>query len=144
MKLHLLRFASGDDATLGAFHMDGRFECFSLEDEKRTVKVFGETRIPPGLYEVKLRSEGALHEKYKARFDDHAGMLWLQSVPGFEWVYLHIGNTDDDTAGCILVGDQATSAYTLGQSVAAYRRIYRRSSLALIAGERVEILVEDL
>lgn len=124
--------------------MDGRFECFALEDERRDIKVAGETRIPPGLYQIKLRPAGGMHERYKARFDDHHGMLWLQNVPGFEWVYIHIGNTDDETAGCILVGDQAFANLMLGQSVAAYRRVYRRCSLALLAGENVEILIEDV
>jgi len=144
VRLHLGRFAHGLDATLGALNIDGAFDCFVLEDEKRAVKVAGETRIPAGLYQVALRTEGSLHEKYRQRFDDHQGMLWLKDVPGFEWIYIHIGNTDDDTAGCLLVGDQANSNFTLSSSVAAYRRIYKRITRALREGDEVEILVEDL
>ncbi len=143
MRLHLPRFARSTDASMGALSIDGRFSCFTLEDEARAVKVQNETRIPAGLYQIRLRIEGGMHEKYRSKFDDHVGMLWLQSVPGFEWVYIHIGNDDDDTSGCILVGDGATSSFELVQSVQAYRRLYRAVSGALITGEAAEILIED-
>jgi hypothetical protein len=108
------------------------------------VKVPGETRIPAGTYQIKLRPEGGMNAKYAARFPaDHRGMLWLQDVPGFEWVYIHIGNTDDDTLGCILVGDTANIEGTLARSEQAYRRIYGTISNAILAGEPVSITVED-
>lgn len=143
MRLHLARFARSTDASMGALAIDGRFSCFTLEDEARAIKVQNETRIPAGLYQIRLRIEGGMHEKYRSKFDYHVGMLWLQQVPGFEWVYIHIGNTDDDTAGCILVGDGAISSFELVQSAQAYRRLYRAVSGALISGEAAEILIED-
>jgi hypothetical protein len=143
MRLRLLRFASNEEATLGSVHIDTRFACFSLEDQRQPEKVKSETRIPPGLYQIKLRAEGGMHEKYKTRYTDHRGMLWLQDVPDFEWIYIHTGNTDDHSAGCILVGDNALVGFELAQSVQAYRRIYGFVSNAILAGEPVEILVED-
>lgn len=143
MRLHINRFARSTDASMGALSIDGRFSCFTLEDEARAVKVKNETRIPAGLYQIRLRIEGGMHEKYSSKFDDHVGMLWLQNVPGFEWIYIHPGNDDDDTSGCILVGDGATASFELVQSVQAYRRLYRTVSAALISGEPVEILIED-
>ena len=32
-------------------------------------------------------------------------MLELQDVPNFKYILIHAGNTDEQTAGCILVGD---------------------------------------
>ena len=68
-------------------------------------------------------------------------MLHLKDVPGFEGVMIHVGNTDRDTAGCILVGDMAIASGELGQSVVAYRRIYGMIANAILAGEPVSITV---
>ncbi len=143
MRLHLQRFARNDEATMGALSVDGRFSCFALEDQRQAVKVKDETRVPAGLYQIRLRIEGGMHAKYASKFDYHVGMLWLQNVPGFEWIYIHTGNNDDQTSGCILVGDGAISTFELVQSVQAYRRLYRAVSGALITGEAAEILIED-
>ena len=46
----------------------------------------------------------------------------------FSNILIHCGNTDDDTAGCLLVGNVCTQNITksgfLGQSSLAYKRIY--------------------
>lgn len=144
MKLRCRRFASLQESTIGAMYVDGRFCCFTLEDQAQPVKVAGETRIPSGVYPIKLRTDGQLHAKYAGKFTEHRGMLHLQGVPGFEGILIHIGNTDRDSAGCILVGDTAVANGELGQSVQAYRRLYGQVSTAILAGEPVEISVEDL
>jgi uncharacterized protein DUF5675 len=141
--LRVQRFPSADDFTLGGLSIDRRFCCFTLEDERREVKVPGETRIPAGAYVLKLRAEGTVHDKYKGKFAEHRGMIWLQDVPGFEWIYIHVGNTDEHTAGCILVGDSAQAHGELGASIPAYRRLYGQVANAILAGEPVTITVED-
>ena len=101
-----------------------RHLCYTLEDEFRVKKVSGETRIPAGTYELKLRTEGPLNSRYAVRFNDiHEGMIWLQDVPNFNWIYLHSGNDDDDTVGCILVGSYLRLHRVLN-SRATYRAIY--------------------
>ena len=35
----------------------------------------------------------------------HKGMLWVRDVPGFEYILIHTGNTDEHTSGCLIVGD---------------------------------------
>lgn len=131
------------DWTLGAFFVDGRFECFTLEDEARTVKVAGETRIPRGRYEIKLQKVGRLHEKYKEKFAEHQGMLALQDVPNFEGVMLHMGATTEHTAGCPLLADTAMSSGALANSQQAYRRVYTPIANAILRGEKVFIDVLD-
>lgn len=147
MNLELLRFASGRDSTLGALSINGDFVCFTLEDERREVKVPGETRIPAGTYELALRTDGGMSPKYQVRFPDmHRGMLHVENVPGFEWIYFHVGNSDRHTAGCILVGDQAHQNVTerglLAASVDAYRRLYVPVAAA-IASRRTTLTVVD-
>jgi len=93
MEITIDRLQDNGHSTIGVMKIDGVFEAFTLEDTYHAIKVPGETRIPAGKYDIKLRTEGGLHNKYKAKFGSmHKGMLWLQNVPGFEWVYIHIGN----------------------------------------------------
>ena len=135
MRLELYRYSSQKDSTLGVLflvndetnHKD--FLCFTLEDEKRETKVYGETRIPEGTYKIEYRKEGGYHNKYSKRFPDiHRGMLQLMDVPNFEYILLHCGNTDEHTDGCLLVGNVISQNITkdgfLGQSTDCYKRIY--------------------
>lgn len=128
MRLRLERLLSDSEATIGVLYRENIFECFTLEDEKRTVKVWGETRIPAGTYVIKLRDEGGMNGRYGKKFPSfHLGMLWLQEVDNFKLVYLHIGNTDDDTAGCILVGRDANTSrgnLAIFKSTRAYVALY--------------------
>jgi hypothetical protein len=157
MRIDLLRYSSGKESTLGLFYIDCKFQAFTLEDEYRTVKKYGETRIPEGEYKVSLRSEGGFHNRYKAKFPDiHNGMLCIYNsddwklINGdiqFQYILIHIGNSDDDTAGCVLVGDVAHQNITtdgfISKSVKAYKRIYKIISDALLKGEEVTIHIKD-
>lgn len=122
------RFTSDSDSTVSRISVDGKFICFGLEDEYREEKKVNETRIPAGSYSVRLRAEGGFHQKYSAKFPDiHQGMLQVQNVPNFEYVLIHIGNTDEDTAGCLLVGEQCITTpgdMRVNQSKLAYLRLY--------------------
>lgn len=124
-----------------------QFICYVLEDQFNEPKVPGETRIPPGRYQIKLRTEGGMHERYGNRFDFHKGMIWLQDVPDFTFIYIHVGNKDDDSEGCLLVGDgQISNVVERGQvtsSVVAYTRLYKTIVDALDAEEQVWITVES-
>lgn len=131
------------------FHRKGKleFKAFTLEDERRDVKVPGETRIPAGEYEIKLRTEGGMHNRYTEKFNWHQGMLWLQDVQDFEYIYIHIGNTEDHSAGCILVGSgckgnlRGKGAVT--NSTEAYKLIYQEMVAALEAGP-VHLWIRDV
>lgn len=145
MIIELKRFCSKSDYTIGALLIDSNFKCFTLEDEKRTVKVYGETRIPEGTYDIKLRTTGGFHQRYTKKFGSfHKGMLWLQDVPNFQYILIHIGNKDDDTAGCILVGNVAYNTGTIGHSTDAYKAIYPIISDELLKGNNVEIKISEV
>lgn len=150
MELLNRRISSGDEATLGTmFEVSNQpaFICYVLEDQFNEPKIKGETRIPPGRYQIKLRTEGGMTVRYGKRFDFHKGMLWLQDVPDFQFIYIHVGNKDDDSEGCLLVGDgQISNVIERGQvtsSVVAYTRLYKTIVDALDAEEQVWITVED-
>ena len=149
MKLHLFRYSENDESTLGLLYVNGKFICYTLEDQYQENKVYEETRIPVGEYKITLRTVGGFHERYKVKFKDiHKGTLWIRDIPGFEYVLIHCGNTDNDTAGCILVGDSSLQNVSnrgyIGDSVKAYRRIYPAIAQALTQGEHVTIEISDL
>ena len=147
MELFTLRYNSEHEYTDGLFFNESDFKCYTLEDEFRSVKVFGETRIDDGRYPVELRTEGGFHQRYLDKFGDafHKGMLWIRNVPNFKWVLIHIGNDDDDTAGCLLVGSTADKDRGfIGASTKAYKDIYPEIADALLAGEDVFITYKTL
>jgi hypothetical protein len=146
MKLNVVRTQFGKDATNGLLFVNGVFEAFTLEDEIRDVKVKGETAIPLGKYEIKLRTVGGFHTKYTSKYGAafHKGMLELQNVPNFQYILIHTGNTDSHTAGCLLVGetqqdlDKGKDGF-VGGSGDAYKKFYPKVRDALIAKEKVTI-----
>jgi len=151
MELTLWRYSSDADSTLGLlFEGNGAFGrtllCYTCEDAHHTVKVHGQTRIPAGTYRIKLRTESLMATRYRQRIGPaHRGMLWLQDVPGFEWVYIHTGNDEDDTLACILVGEnRSESRRNIQQSRVAYERIYSRIAEAADSGTGCSITILDL
>lgn len=141
MKLEVIRYNSEIDYTDGLLFIDKQFECYTLEDEFRTKKVYAETRIPDGIYPITLRTVGGFHQRYSNKFPSmHKGMLWIKDVPGFEYILIHIGNDDDDTAGCLLVGSTADKDKGfIGASTKAYKDMYVKVLDALERGEEVTI-----
>lgn len=140
MLIEVFRFDSGKEDTLGELFINGRFYCFTLEDEHRDVKVSGETRIPAGQYKVKKR--------YSPKFTPRTGhdMLWIKDVPGFEYILIHSGNTEDDTDGCLLVGTaigKLNGKRAVLNSKVAYNKIYPVISDAIDKGEEVTIKYMD-
>ncbi len=95
-------------------------------------------------YGCELRTVGGFHEKYLRKFGStfHKGMLWIKNVPGFEYILIHIGNTEKDTAGCVLVGSTRNVVTgTVGSSEVAYRKLYPVVLAAIQRGEKVTISV---
>ena len=153
MKLQVLRFNSKSDSTNGLLFdvTNGvEFLCYTLEDERREKKVMAETRIPAGVYSILLRKEGEHHNKYTKKYGNmHKGMLWLQDVPNFQWILIHTGNTDEHTAGCLILGDSQENNTLvkngfIGKSTQAYKRVYPPIAAALESGEEVIIEYIDL
>lgn len=135
MIIDIHRIGEGPDSTLSYMFIDNKLVCFVLEDEYREVKVKGETRIPAGKYEVKFREEPSpMTTRYRQKYDWFQWHLELQGVPNFKYVYIHVGNTDDHTDGCLLVGyiaEVINGNYVIGNSRNAYRDLYSKIKLAL-------------
>ena len=109
-----------------------------------------ETRIPSGTYNILLRKEGGFHARYTKKYGSmHKGMLHVQDVPNFQWILIHTGNTDEHTAGCLILGDSQENNILvkdgfIGRSTQAYKRVYPIIASALESGEEVTIEYIDL
>lgn len=96
----------GESYTIGSLSIDGKKFCDTLEDKVRDLnkngvfdgdekKVYAETAIPYGTYNVVV--------DYSPKFKRE--LPRLQNVKHFEGILIHRGNTAEDSAGCILVGE---------------------------------------
>ena len=121
MDLKLVRKIFTEQSTVGELSVDGKFECFTLEDKVRPVKVHGETAIPEGIYEVIIN--------FSPRFKRQ--LPRLLNVPGFEGILIHPGNKAVDTDGCILVGTTKSKDF-VGNSRVAFNALFEK----LVAGSK--------
>lgn len=153
LQLRLTRFFPSKESTLGAMFIDSEPECFTLEDEYREIKVKGETRIPAGTYTIKFNETlTPLTEKYRAKYPWFTYHLEIQDVKNFKNVYIHVGNTDSNTQGCILLGDSLINNQVkvgnvqdgfLGNSGQAFERFYKKVGEHLRQNGDVEIQIID-
>lgn len=148
MELKVIRYNHSSEFSDGLFFINGKFQCHTIEDEQREVKVKGKTRIPDGRYEVTLRKEGGFHGRYLKEYgaNFHKGMLWVRNVPNFEFILIHVGNSAKDTQGCLLVGmtNSADEDGFIGGSKIAYRKIYPIIARELESGRKVHITYESI
>lgn len=124
MKLLLVRDEPDQYRMFGELFVDGVWECVTLEDPVRPVKIKGITAIPAGRYRISMEDS------------PHFGpdTLTINDVPGFSFVRVHSGNTEMDTEGCLLVG-QAKNSLGLLRSAAALRALKPKVAAGLEDGE---------
>jgi len=119
MQITVKRLHKTDTSTIGELLIDGIFECYTLEDVERPVKIKAETAIPKGTYKVIINQSN----RFKRL------MPLLLNVPNFEGVRIHAGNTNHDTEGCILVGRTRSKDF-IGQSRKAYDKLFKKMQAA--------------
>ena len=130
MKTKIIRVAQGRESTLSHLYIDGIFQCFLLEDKIRAVKIMKQTAIPEGIFRLQLNTWGGMNKTYFPKYAPiHKGMIEIADLPTFSAVYIHVGNTIVETAGCPLVGlsyIKKDGEYQVLQSADAYRQVYRK------------------
>jgi len=134
MKLELYRVRLSDTTTQGEMLVDGKWECFTLEDRRRNEwepKIDGKTAIPEGEYVVVL--------DHSYRFNRI--MPHILDVPEFEGIRIHPGNTESDTSGCILVGLSRAPDY-VGNSRMAFNRVMAKLEDAVAKNEDITIEIK--
>jgi len=128
MHLKVLRTNFTNRSTIGELYVDDAFECFTLEDMVRPVKVPGMTAIPDGVYVVSI----SFSNRFRRLLPE------IHNVPNYTGVRIHAGNTDADTEGCILVGTSKGKDF-IGNSRAAFNKVFAR---VREAAQREKIFIE--
>ena len=128
MKLKLKR-EPHPEYTVGKLYVDDVFECFTLEDIIRDVKIKGETAIPYGKYKIIINQS--------VRFK--RALPLLLNVLNFEGVRIHTGNKTADTEGCILVGTMRTKDGKVLNSKIAFDRLFPKMVLSFQNNEPITL-----
>ena len=127
MELLLQRTAKKDKYTIGKFYINGQYFCDTIEDPDRglnykmplsqiqKIKVYGNTAIPTGTYKVTPNYCSKFASRVWAT--KYKGILpLLHNVPGYSGVYIHVGNTANDTLGCPLLGENKVVGKVINSS----------------------------
>lgn len=136
MEIRVRRIALKDTYTIGKMYINGEYVCDVLEDKVRDVnkngvfdndetKVVGRTAIPYGTYEITM-------DVKSTKFSDFEQYPWakeydgylprLTNVPLFVGVLLHVGNSDVDSSGCLLVGENKVVGKVINSTI-TFRRL---------------------
>lgn len=143
MKLLLERKYLKEDYCIGRLSINGTFFCNTLEDKVRDInkngtfdcgefKISGHTAIPYGEYEVVVN--------YSPKFKRE--LPRLLDVPHFEGILIHRGNTNKDSSGCILVGENKKKGMVLN-STKYEVELVNILKKALTKGENITIEITD-
>lgn len=148
MKLELNRTYFSETATIGKLIVDGVEFSDTLEDTARTLpavcpyttkgkpcqckqKVYGQTCIPEGTYEVTMRPSDRFKEM----------MPTLVGVQHFLGILIHAGRTVSHTDGCILVGNRHGNTETLDKSAQLFFILKRAINNAYQKGDKITLVI---
>lgn len=144
-----MRIAKKSKYTIGKLYIDGKYFCDTIEDIDRGIdssmkfyscggnkgywvtkagkkieKVPGKTAIPTGRYEVTLYIQSPKYLQ-KATWKKYCNgyMPRLLDIPGFSGVLIHTGNTEADTEGCLIVGENKIVGKVINSTV-VFKKLY--------------------
>lgn len=150
MKLVLKRINNQDNYCEGKLYIDGIYQCDVIEDTDRGLtnemsiaeiqskKVYGETAIPKGTYQITL-------DVVSPKFKDRSWATFcegklprLLDVPGFEGVLIHTGNEASNSLGCLLVGQKTKDGW-ISNSTQTFKNLYYKLKQAT---DQITITIE--
>lgn len=143
---------------IGKLSVDGKYVCDTIEDEdygwvsgKTSVKDIqkikalhkSKTAIPSGEYKITLDvvSPKYFNSAYYRKAANGSRVPRLLDVPGFDGVLIHTGNTEQDSAGCLIVGWNKIVGKVI-DSKKAFETLYPILLNARNRGETIWIKIE--
>lgn len=142
-----------DTYTIGKLYVNGEFFSNTLEDKDRGLtssmtleeinkkKIYGQTSIPSGTYEVKMTYSNRFNsrvwgKKYGGKVPE------LLNVKGFGGVRIHPGNKAADTLGCILVGKNSAVGMVTNSQTYYFKLLDDYIVPAVKKGEKITLTIK--
>jgi hypothetical protein len=142
MKLILRRTYVCSDGVFGKLYVPGSDPLYTCEDDWKDNQP-NESCIPAGVYQLRR----TVYHKY------NIPTFEVADVPGRRRILIHSGNSEEDTAGCILVGlsrgpvlvqdeDHPDKPWVRKIGVLDSRLAFRRFMVQMAAVETAELTIE--
>lgn len=139
--------------TISNLTIDGKWFCNVLEDADRglndsmnierikELKIPSITAIPRGTYEITLDVNSPKYSKVQFYREVCEGKVpRLLNVKGFEGILIHAGNTDKDSSGCLLVGQNRVKGQVVN-SRETFKKLYQLLKDRKSRGEKIIIKI---
>ena len=132
MNLLLKRIAKKQLYTIGKLYIDGQYFCDTIEDVDRglnqsmslsqiqQIKIKDQTAIPTGTYQIDMNTVSPKYSNYAKYYwakPYGAKLPRLINVPGYQGILIHVGNTQKDTSGCIIVGQNKVVGKVINSTI---------------------------
>lgn len=146
MVISILRKPSEKGCTLSTWYVNGRYQCVGLEDVVRgqgQPKVFGQTAIPAGTYQLRNTPSARFGRVLPQLFDQPGHTTLFGSRPLDECgVRIHPGNYATDTEGCLLPGTGVAAGGTMvTNSRQAFEALLKKITQALADHESITLTI---
>ena len=154
LTLRRLKMKPEKTYTIGHLYINGKYHCDTIEDVDRgltqdmpredilKIKVKSLTAIPKGRYQVLMNTVSPKFSKkpyYKAYCHGIMPRLW--NVPCYEGILIHGGQTEKDSAGCLIVGYN-TEVGKVTNWKKAFESLYQQLKQAHNKGEKIYITIK--
>lgn len=154
MELIIDRKYKKQSYTISNLYIDSKWFCNVLEDADRgldnsmsedmirTIKKPSITAIPRGTYDITLDVVSPKYSKVQFYKDVCNGKVpRLKNVKGFDGILIHAGNTDKDSSGCLLVGQNKVKGQVVN-SKETFKQLYKLLQDGNSRGEKITIKIE--
>ena len=142
-----------DTYTIGNMYINGKFFSNTLEDKDRglkdsmtpqdisNLKVYGQTAIPTGTYEIKMTysnrfNSRAWGKKYNGKVPE------LRNIKGFGGVRIHPFNRASESLGCIAVGKNSIKGMVTNSQAYYYKLLDDYIVPAVKKGEKITLTIK--
>ncbi len=89
-RVRIVRVEKSEDGIIGVLTIDGKADCFTMQPDERDVHF----SIPVGNYACRRFSGRKWQDTFEIIVPKHSALLF------------HSGNTEENTEGCILLGEE--------------------------------------